>query len=235
MPADQRIGSQAPLWQLGSPTLALRFLPVALVPFAGSVVLTFGDGGGFPIAAWIFGIFAGIMLLSAAGGYVVLRRMSAKIRAYAVGEGFGFTVRARERTGSWRIAPNSDGAMSRDVVTGTVAGGALTSFLHQSYVGVRKNSAKASARWVGHIVAVRVTVLDVGPELPSVELTPHRLPQVERRTLPTDASVVVGVPEIESAYHVATDDPAFAAELLSAPVVAALRDAPRIAVRVSGS
>jgi hypothetical protein len=240
MPAEGHIGSQAPLWQVGGPHMVWRILVIIGALFAGALLLETtdllgGDTTGFIIAAWVFGVFAGILLISAVAGLLVLRRMSAKVRRYADDAGFAFAVRDRQRTGHWRVGPNCDGAMSRDVVTGTVDGRALTSFLHQSYVSFRDNPDKASGVGTGHTVGVRVTVLELDQTLPSVELTPHRLPQVERRTLPTGPATQIGVPEIERDYHVATDDPDFAAALLSVPVVAALRENPRIAVRVSGS
>ncbi|MGH3757582.1 hypothetical protein [Actinophytocola sp.] len=236
---DRRIGSQAPLWRLGSPVLVLRVgWPVLLLAVASVAVVVFGladPGSGFVIAAWVFGCLGGAMLIGAAIGYVILRRTSAKVGDYAAAEGLDFTVRNRRLTGGWRIAPDCDGGLSRDVITGTVHGRGLVSFLHQSYVDAGRGRALLGGRAPGRVVGVRVTVLDVGRPLPTVELTPRRLPRVENRTLPADDPVAIGMPEIEADYHVATDDPAFAAELLSSAVVAALRSAPQLTVRTSGT
>jgi hypothetical protein len=235
---DRRIGSQAPLWRTGSPVLALQVAGPFLALFVAAVAYAklgpADTGSGPAVAAWVFGCFTAILLVAAAIGYAALRSMSAKVRAFAAAEGLDFAVRNRELTDGWRIAPNCDGALSRDVVTGTLGARPLTSFLHQS--SMDSGRSRAMAGLAGrHFLGVRVTVVDVGRPLPAVELTPRRLTQVENRTLPTGDPVAIGVPEVEAAYHTRTDDPAFAAELLAPPVVAALRQAPQVAVRPHGT
>lgn len=239
MSDDRRIGSQAPLWRTGSPVLALRVATPFLAVFVVSVAFAkFGpaDGGAGPVvAAWVFGLLTGLLLVSATIGYTARWRMSARVRGYAAAEGLAFAVRNRQLTDGWRIAPNCDGALSRDVVTGAVATRPLSSFLHQSYMDSGRSRGMAGGLASRHALGVRLIVVDVGRRLPSVELTPRRLTQVENRTLPTDAPVAIGIPEIEAAYHTKTDDPAFAAELLSPAIVAALRQAPQVTVRTCGT